>query len=155
MAIGNHDALVNEIINRNKPRTVTTEVPGQRAHTVTVEQGQDAVAPSSAAGPGQIDASMRGVNDTQALRVHGPETTQIEMPSSEPKAETVVTIGALQVYPNQIGNGYERNLTRGGNDTHFVMIDGERVHGEHAVGAIYDALLAEQNSKKGGNVPTQ
>jgi hypothetical protein len=143
--MSNADQYMQEIAARRAARTQTTQVPGQPAHEVTVEQGSTPLARPSAAGVGQIDASMRGVNDTQVKRVHTEATTQIKMDDNKP--ENVVAIGALKLYPNPIANGFERNATKGGHDSHFVFVDGVRIHSEKAVGAIYEALLAEQEGK--------
>lgn len=130
-----------------------------------VETGTEPIPAPSFAQQGQADATVRFQNDAaselaarEAARLpvnHGsegkpgqPVPDRIVMPSNEPPADTIVTVGELQICPNPIQNGFERNATKDGHASHFVFLNGERVDGASAVGVIYEALLAAQQKSK-------
>jgi len=131
---------------------------GQRqGHPIVVEQGQDALPPSSPAAAGQTNASLT-FDAAEANRADAAQRAEaaakkaavkeVLMPSSDPVADLIVTVGPLQIYPNPIQNGWERNATKDGHASHFVMFDGERVAGPNAVGVIYEALLLAQRAQR-------
>ena len=143
-----HQKLFAEIAARRQSRTQTTQAPGGDVFEIEVSEGSDKLAPASAAGPGQIDASFHGVNDKPVSRLHGPEVTQLTQPSNVPKDETVVTLGDVRLFPNPLSlNTYEARLTKGGMDPYIVEVNGKRLSAWEGLAAVYSALLSEKQAK--------
>lgn len=121
-----------------------------------VENGQDALAPSSPASAGQTDATLRfdpaaanradkSLREAEAAKKAAVQ--EITMPSADPAESNAVTVGSLRMYPQTI-SGYEANFTRGGHDPYVFEQDGERLTLAEGLRALYAALKTNTKEKK-------
>ena len=98
-------------------------------------------------GAGQVEASIPFSKWTEAdpqPKVIKP-ADQLDANPKEPSEAETITLGNLVIRPNPIANTWEGRLTRGGNASHEVLVDGVRVTGDAAISAVYSVLLAQHS----------
>jgi len=131
---------------------------GQREeHPITRQDGQDALPPSSNAGPGQVDATLRvdpaaanaaAKAEREAAAAKKAAVTQITQPSNEPAEDVAITLGDLRIFPNPLLNTWEAQFQRGGTASYVVARDGRWLLPGEALQAVYEALKSAKGKSK-------
>jgi len=118
---------------------------------VTVEQGSEPL--RNRVGANQIDSTVRFSEPQWKEPEKSKEfaaADEMNFDPVEPAPEEIITIGEhVTIRPNPIAGTFEGKFTRNGNSPHEVLIDGQRVLGDGAITAVYNALRAQQTTKKG------
>jgi hypothetical protein len=110
---------------------------------ISVEQGTEPL--RNRVGAGQIDSTVRFSEWREPEKRTGYRPAdEKNVDPVEPEPDTIISIGNVTIRPNPIAGTFEGKFTRNGNSPHEVLIDGQRVLGDGAISAVYNALRAQQ-----------